>query len=256
MTVQDRLRLVRGTLSYREFAARVKSNTNSARRYELGLSRVPVDYVEAVCRGFGISSDWLLFGIEAKSEAPTQTLPHRGNSRSSAVTGAVPPGENGRSRRGAASRRKNVESRRYTLIDGEKVRIVCVPVLTYVPAGPPLEMLDVTPVGFGLEGEVWVPDPDDENAYGLTAQGNSMEPLIYDGETIIVSPRRRYDFTSGTAVVRIPKDEVCVKYVRRGVCSVEVISANPRYPRMVFRPDEAEILGEVVQVVRTERRGN
>lgn len=247
MILHDRLRLVRGAQTYRAFAARVRTNVNSVRRYELGLSRVPIEYVEAVCRESGVSADWLLFGVEAKREGlATNAEP---------TSGALAHRDNG-DRNGGNTRRKSDDSRRYTLIGGEKVRIVCVPVLTHVPAGPPREVLDVTPVGFGLGGEVWVPDPDDENAYGLTARGDSMEPLIFDGETIIVSPRRRFDLRSGIGVVRIPGEEVCVKYVRARSSSLELVSANPRYPRMAFRQDEAEVLGAVVQVVRGGHGGN
>lgn len=248
MTVQDRLRLLRGAESYQQFADRVKANPNSVRRYELGLSRVPLDYVGGVCAAFHVSCDWLVFGVEAKAESLVRA-PRNGNN-------GARQGERVRFLTSAKGDGKKEIGKRYTYIDGEKVRVVCVPVLTRVPAGPPHEMLDTTPVGFGLEGEVWVRDPHDENAYALTAWGDSMEPLIFDGERIVVSPRRRYDFRAGVAVVRIPGGEVCVKYVRVRARLAEVISTNPRYPRMSLPWEEVEVLGQVVQVVARERREN
>lgn len=247
MTVRDRLRLLRGPQSYKQFAEHLGWGFNSVRRYELGLARVPMEYVEAVCATLGVSADWLIFGVEAPAEAAL---------RSAALLSSDGVRRDGR------ARTKCENTKRYTLIDGEKVRIVCVPVLNRVPAGPSAEMLDDMPVGFGLDGKVWVPDPQDPNAYGLTAWGDSMEPLIHHGETIIVSPRRRYDFLSGLAVVRIAGGEVCVKYVRRRpACAqrtgrVEVLSANPRYPRQSFPPGKVEVLGEVVFVVRSGNREN
>ncbi|HPU85436.1 MAG TPA: XRE family transcriptional regulator, partial [Candidatus Latescibacteria bacterium] len=233
-TVQDRLRALRGSTGYRPFALRVGVTPNSVRRYELGMARVPVDYLEAVCRAFNVSADWLIFGVEA-AVAPMEPLAR-------------------------AIREENAPVKRSVLINGERVRIVCVPVLNRVPAGAPAEMLDDMPVGFGLEGFVRVPDPGDPNAYALTAWGDSMEPLIRDGERFVVSPRRAHGFSAGIAVVRIgagsPGDpsqgDLCVKHVRLRGERVEVMPANSRYPGRVFCAGEVAVLGKVTMVVGNE----
>jgi len=252
MMLQDRLRLLRGQASYQAFAARVGRPFNSVRRYELGLTRIPADYVEVVCRVCGVSADWLFFGVEASTEAVLRSgklAESDRNARSGNGNQAGKPAD-GRSagKLGDDSR----PGKRYVMIDGEKVCLVCVPVLTRIPAGPPVEMLDPMPVGCGLEGAVWVPDPRDPNAYGLVASGDSMEPEIRDGDTIVVSPSRAPALMSGLAVVRLPEDEVCVKHVRRRPGRLEVISINPAYPRMAFPPEKAEVIGKVIYILRDD----
>ncbi len=222
--VQDRLRALRGTLGYRRFAARVGAKPNSVRRYELGMARVPLDYVQAVCRAFNVSADWLIFGIEAPAGLADAAV--------------------------RAIREGSLQATRSAIVAGERVRIVCVPVLNRVPAGAPAEMLDDMPVGFGLEGFIRVPDPGDPNAYALRAWGDSMEPLIHDGERFVVSPRRAHGFSAGVAVLRLRSrgGEVCVKHVRVRGDRVEVIPVNLRYPGMVLAAEEVEVLGRVTMV--------
>ncbi len=230
LTLEQRLQVLRGGMTFRQFADRVGVRPYTVRRYEQGRSRVPLEYVEAVCGALGVSADWLIFGVEAAA-VPMEPLAR-------AVREDIAP------------------VKRSVVINGERVRIVCVPVLNRVPAGAPAEMLDDMPVGFGLEGVIRVPDPGDANAYALTAWGDSMEPLIHDGERIVVSPRRAHGFSAGIAVVRIaggqnspggqsspvgqnsPGGELCVKHVRMRGGRVEITPANPRYPGMVLAAEE------------------
>jgi SOS-response transcriptional repressor LexA len=212
--------MLRGERSRVEFAREIGIAEATLRRYEQGGSRIPTDFIEQVCRAMGISADWLLFGVEVASNQVIQS----GCTTDSSV---------------------GSDLRRYAIIDGERVRIVCVPVLTRVPAGGALEMEDPMPVGSGLEGWMWVADPIDENAYGLIAAGDSMEPLIPNGESFLVSPRRRFNFVNGIAVIRLRGGEVCVKNVVIRSDNVEVRSANPRYQTRRFPASEVEILGEV-----------
>lgn len=77
--ISDRLALVRDReeLSLRALAEAVDEDTglrfayDSVRRYESGETRVPAEYVAAVCRTLGISAEWLLLG----EGSPTPTAP-------------------------------------------------------------------------------------------------------------------------------------------------------------------------------------
>jgi SOS-response transcriptional repressor LexA len=228
MTINDRLRLLRDDLSYREFARRLDRPLNTIRRYELGLVRIPADYVQAVCHAFSVPADWLLLGIEAG----TDDVIRSGKAQALSTNG-----------------------KRYVMIAGEKVCIVCVPVLNMTPAGPWTDMADDTPVGTGQYGQVWIPDVGDENAFALKAWGDSMDPVIRDGDNFVVSPRRRFDFTRGLAAVRIRElpieefgaacGEVCVKYVQSDPDCVSLVSVNSAYPTVSVSPRRVDILGQV-----------
>ena len=212
--LSDRLRMLRGGLSRVEFARRLGVPESTLRRYENGLARIPADFLCRVCREFHVSADWVLFGVEA----PTSEI-----------------------RRADVEAR--IENNRYVYVDGEKVRVVCVPVLNHVPAGFALEMLDPSPVGSGLHDVMWVVDPHDENAFGLTACGDSMHPVFPDGEPFLVVPRLRYDLDNDHAVVRIAGDGVCVKYIQHKSDRTLVISVNERYPTRLLPACDVEILG-------------
>ena len=225
MTINDRLKLLRNDLSYHEFSQRVGCNLNTARRYELGLTRIPADYIKSVCHAFSVPADWLLLGIEADTEDVLRS---------------------GR----AAMSRKN--GRRFVMVDGERICIVCVPVLNKMPAGPWANMLDDTPVGYGQYGRVWISDIRDENAFALKAWGQSMQPIIQDGDTFLVSPQRRFDLVNGLAAVRVDEGglpggetDTCVKYVRRSEGEVTLISINKEHPSVTLQAWQVDIIGEV-----------
>jgi hypothetical protein len=71
-TISDRLAQLRrdARLSLRGFVDAVEERTgtrvlhDSARRYESGETRIPADYVVAVCRAFAVSAEWLLLGTQ------------------------------------------------------------------------------------------------------------------------------------------------------------------------------------------------
>ena len=79
----------------------------------------------------------------------------------------------------------------------------------------------------------------------IRVAGDSMEPLLRDGDEILVdrAPRPLRD---GIHVVRI-EDALLVKRVQTGVPGQIVLeSENPAYRRIVLKPGEVEVIGRVV----------
>lgn len=222
MELHDRLRMIREErdASFSEMARILGVSVNTVRRAEQGNVRVAADYVRRVCGKLGVSADWLLFGVEP-------TTAHVVHSAEQSLHDAP---------------------QRFVFVNGEKVRVVCVPILTRIPAGDAVDMEDATPVGVGLEGWLRVPDPRDENAFALVAAGDSMEPIIHNGEPFLVSPRRRIGLTNSLAVIRVPSDGVCVKHVRISSRGVEVRSANPRYPVRHYPVESVRLIGEALLI--------
>lgn len=89
------------------------------------------------------------------------------------------------------------------------------------------------PVGAGWD-EISMPEIADPHAYALEISGDSMEPVLRDGDTIIVSPAapvRRGD----RVVVRTAKSEVMAKELtRQSARRIELKSLNPAHPNYTF----------------------
>ncbi len=89
------------------------------------------------------------------------------------------------------------------------------------------------PVGGGWD-EVGLPEIADPNAYALEISGESMEPVVRDGDLIIVAPTapiRRGD----RVVVRTNAGEVMAKQLaRRSARRVELKSLNPEHQDYSF----------------------
>ena len=87
------------------------------------------------------------------------------------------------------------------------------------------------PAGDGWD-EVLFPDIADPQAYALEIQGDSMEPIYREGDTIIVSPSS--DIRRGDRVViRTADGEVMAKQLgRRTADRMELDSLNPAHDRV------------------------
>ena len=94
------------------------------------------------------------------------------------------------------------------------------------------------PVG-GSWDEMSLPEIGDPNAYALEIHGDSMEPVLRDGDTVVVSPSaptRRGD----RVVARTNEGEVMAKQLaRRSARRIELKSLNPEHPDRSF--DLAEV---------------
>lgn len=66
-SLQERLKLVRGTLTQAEFAAQMGVPTNTIGRYERGEFKPDSSFLQKLGSKFGVSLDWLVFGLGEKS---------------------------------------------------------------------------------------------------------------------------------------------------------------------------------------------
>src|SRR6201993_2082986 len=85
------------------------------------------------------------------------------------------------------------------------------------------------PVGGGWD-EVSLPEVGDPNAYALEVSGDSMVPVVRDGDLIIVSPAAAIR-RGARVVVRTTDGQVMAKQLpRRSARRVELRSLNPSHP--------------------------
>lgn len=126
-------------------------------------------------------------------------------------------------------------------------RAVTVPLLGRVAAGTPIEP---------VEGPETVTLPEEflgrGETYALRVQGDSMVgDGILDGDLVVVEARR--DAENGATVIALVRGEATVKKLYRERNRIRLVPANERLKPIVVRPDEIEIRGEVIAVLRRYR---
>lgn len=127
---------------------------------------------------------------------------------------------------------------------------VKIPVLGSVPAGIPIsaiqEILDYEeiPESMSSIGEF----------FGLKIKGRSMEPLINDGDIVIV--QQVSDVDSGNiAIVMVNGDEATCKKIIKQSQGISLVPLNPAYDPLYFSNEEIQnkpirIIGRVVELRR------
>ncbi len=123
-------------------------------------------------------------------------------------------------------------------------------VLGHVAAGIPIEAIE------DVIDEEEIPEELAKTGefFGLKINGNSMEPDIHDGDTVIV--RKQDDAESDEIVIALVNgnDGVC-KRLKKYTDSIALISLNPSYEPMFFSQEEIDnkpvrIVGKVVELRR------
>jgi phage repressor protein C with HTH and peptisase S24 domain len=224
--VGKRLKMLRGDATQAEFAHRLGVSVPTLSRYE-NAATIPTDVLIKICNLTGARADWLLFGDEPVFEAELDAQLEE--------------------RAGPQAFRVAEDQLRY------------VPVLSTAPAGPGEAVTDGGyPAGEGMHGSVWCRDPDDEHAYALIVEGNSMSPELNHGDIVIASPRRADDLRYPISVFRMgdetqPDGETMIKYVKPQKMTWRIESANPAYPPFSVPNSDGKVVARVVE--RHQRMG-
>lgn len=123
---------------------------------------------------------------------------------------------------------------------------VSVPVMGRIAAGTPIAAIQdhshdiACPPDLLTNGE----------HYALEVRGDSMiEAGIHDGDTVII--RRCNSAENGTIVVALVEDEeATLKTLRKRPDRVELEAANPAFETRVFGPDQVQVQGRLVGLIR------
>jgi repressor LexA len=175
--------------------------------------------IREICAGLGLKSPGSMYKILTALEREGYLEASKGKKRSCRIKGKRPAGR--------------------------------VPLLGRIAAGIPIdavenveEELPVDPGIFGVS-----------ECFALRVQGDSMaEAHIDDGDIAIIYPQDYVENGQIAAVIvanLLP--EATLKIVRRNKDSIELHSANSRYPPMVFQGSDAEkvrIIGKYVGIIR------
>ncbi|PPC83460.1 MAG: repressor LexA [Hyphomicrobium sp.] len=154
----------------------------------------------------------------------------RGGFQPSVIEGSGPP-------------RTNVSLPPSHVIDA---RTVSIPVMGRIAAGTPISAIQnhthdiACPPDLLTNGE----------HFALEVKGDSMiEAGIHDGDTVII--RRCDSAENGDIVVAlVEKEEATLKRLRKKGSTIALEAANPEYKTRIFGPDQVDIQGRLVGLLR------
>ena len=149
------------------------------------------------------------------------------------------PGTRGR----APFRPQVIENARPTTVVANDLREL--PVLGRIAAGTPIDAIQherdrmQVPEALLGAGEHFV----------LEVQGDSMiNAGILDGDQVII--RRADTANSGEIVVALVGEEATLKRLRKRGASIALEAANPAYETRIFGPDQVQVQGRLVGLIR------
>lgn len=239
----ERIKRARGNLSQAEFAERIGVHKNTFGFYERG-ERVPdAEAVRAICDSFGVTSAWLLFGVEPVYD-PERT--HEEHARAGTMRAGEPLS-------------KIVVDRPLSLQEeSPSTDLVMVPkVRARLSAGNgSLETSNEVKARYAFRRE-WIAGKGQPGKMVLMdVTGDSMEPAILARDVVLID-QGQADIIPG-AIYAVGIDEgVVVKYVDRVPGKLILRSANKDYlPIEVDLKDESQnvrIIGRVVWWCREAR---
>lgn len=132
-------------------------------------------------------------------------------------------------------------------------RFIQVPLLGRIVAGKPVPIPEPGTSGFEGESVMLTRDlvPDSDNLYALHVRGESMiDASIHDGDIVVM--RHQQIAQNGDLVAVWLKDDhaTTLKRYYRESRKVRLQPANPTFKPIFKNPDEVEIQGKVVLVIR------
>lgn len=130
----------------------------------------------------------------------------------------------------------------YMKISSDSERFAMLPIIGSVAAGVPLEESQ------DINGYVEV-SGDTNNTFALQVHGDSMEPEMHDGDTVIIKRMPNYK-NSDIVVARVNGYEYTVKRLKKNNDDIMLIPINRDYDPMVFKNDTVYIEGKVIEVRR------
>ena len=124
----------------------------------------------------------------------------------------------------------------------DQVTAVAIPVLGTVPAGVPVEAIQ------DILGYEEIPKimADTGEFFCLRVEGNSMYPLLYSGETIVIKKQETAD-NGDIVVALVDNEETTVKRLKKMSDGIILEAENPEYNSLYF--NEKQIQNEKVKII-------
>jgi repressor LexA len=140
--------------------------------------------------------------------------------------------------------------RRQTPVPGAHVidsqGTIGVPLMGRIAAGVPIEAIQTHTADIACPPDLLGPG----EHFALEVKGDSMiDAGIHEGDIVII--KRQATANNGEIVVALVKnEEATLKRLRRKGASVALEAANPKYETRIFGPDQVDIQGKLVGLIR------
>lgn len=217
-----RLRSFRG-LTCAELATRIGCTRPYLSAVENGRYPVSAKILRKLSQALNVAADFFLAGDEPNLE-DTETLTRE------------------------MLNRKMAERSRESAVVARRAGARTIPVVSLTAAGRPLAAFDDYPTGVGSEYIDCPSDVNDENAFALRIAGDSMEPAIPDGSTVIIAPNMM-PREGRPVVVKLENGDVtCKVYQRRGE-DVILAPINHRHEVQIYSVRELQWIYPVMKVI-------
>jgi repressor LexA len=124
--------------------------------------------------------------------------------------------------------------------------MVGVPLMGRIAAGVPIEAIQSHTNDIGCPPDLLGPG----EHFALEVKGDSMiDAGIHEGDIVII--KRQNQANNGEIVVAlVEKEEATLKRLRKKGASVALEAANPKYETRIFGPDQVDIQGKLVGLIR------
>jgi len=144
---------------------------------------------------------------------------------------------------GSGPRRVNVSPPPSHIIDA---RTVSIPVMGRIAAGTPISAIQNHTHDIAVPPDILT----NGEHFALEVKGDSMiEAGIHDGDTVIV--RRCNTAENGDIIVALVEgEEATLKRLRKKGSTIALEAANPEFKTRIFGPDQIEIQGRLVGLMR------
>ncbi|MFM2422266.1 MAG: LexA repressor [Pseudomonadota bacterium] len=125
-------------------------------------------------------------------------------------------------------------------------RAVGVPLMGRIAAGVPISAIQNHSADVPYPGDMLGPG----EHFALEVKGDSMiDAGILDGDVVII--RRQDQASNGDIVVAlVEQEEATLKRLRKKGGSIALEAANPKYETRIFGPDQVDIQGRLVGLIR------
>ncbi len=239
-------RVMQGTdITTQQALARVLGVNRSAITQAKNRDAIPQKWLLRLSRVYGLSPDWLEYGRGTPRPAPLAPAASAHGARTpvNQTAGSIPG-------RAAALRPAMPTS---PLTDLPPAMHMVPKVRARLSAGGGSFEVQAMPVGGQPFAHAWLSRKGTPSAMVLMdVVGDSMEPEIRDGDTVLVD-RATEDLRFGQVYAVGLEDAVLVKRVMRTPDGLALVSDNPAYAPIRVRGDELEqfrVIGRVVWLCR------